>query len=224
MTKTKNIEELIKKLRYDTSSQMYGRIFDNVLQAQEQAEQQKPAVTRPNIWRIIIKSKKRRLAIAAITLIAIGIGLVALNSSSDRTEQYILKEMEEYAEAEPDVIEVHTSVDNTKGFSSLTLVCDDLDDSNCGIPVDRLSRDEACYEILAQFWHAIIVGDLTRIRQLLPIAADWDNEVLKDNLGLSDKNQLVELLEIGQPYERDAFDNRLVLVPNLFRYQRAPCP
>jgi len=40
MTRAKNIEELIQKLRYDASSQMYDRIFDNVLQAQEQSDQQ----------------------------------------------------------------------------------------------------------------------------------------------------------------------------------------
>jgi outer membrane lipoprotein-sorting protein len=83
MTKAKNIEELIKKLRYDTSSQMYDRIFDNVLQAQEQSEQQKSAATRPNIWRMIMKTKITKFAAAAVLIIAVLIGINQFGSSID---------------------------------------------------------------------------------------------------------------------------------------------
>jgi len=68
MTRAKNIEELIQKLRYDASSQVYDRIFDNVLQAQEQSEQQKPAAIQPNIWSIILWSKAGCVAAAFLII------------------------------------------------------------------------------------------------------------------------------------------------------------
>ena len=83
MAHAKNIEKLIKKLHYDTSSQMYDRIFDKVLQAQEQSRKQKSAVIRPNIGRIIMKSRISKLAAVAVIIIAVMIGVNHFGGSID---------------------------------------------------------------------------------------------------------------------------------------------
>jgi hypothetical protein len=68
MSKAKNVYELIKKLRYDASSQIYDRIFDNVLQAHEQSEHQKLAAIQPNIWRIMLWAKAGGLVAAFLII------------------------------------------------------------------------------------------------------------------------------------------------------------
>jgi len=79
MTQPENIEKLIKKLRYDAGPEMYDRIFDNVLQAQEQSKEQKSAAIQPNIWRIIMKTKIAKLGIAAVIIIAVGLTINLLD-------------------------------------------------------------------------------------------------------------------------------------------------
>jgi hypothetical protein len=74
MSKVKNIKELVKKLRYDASSQISDKIFDNILQEHKRIEQQKLTLTQPN-RRIIMKSPITKLAVAAIVIIACVIGL-----------------------------------------------------------------------------------------------------------------------------------------------------
>jgi hypothetical protein len=93
-----------------------------------------------------------------------------------------------------------------------------LNDLNYGISVEGLTRQDACREILEQFWGAIVNDDLARIRQLLPVTADWDDETLICNLGLNEEDDVVELLEIGQPCEETTSDlGPVVVVPSIIK-------
>jgi len=95
---------------------------------------------------------------------------------------------------------------------------DILNDLNYGISVEGLTRQDACREILEQFWQATINDDLARIRQLLPVIADWDDETLIHNLGLNEEDDIVELLEIGQPSDESTSDiGPVVIVPSIIK-------
>lgn len=72
-----------------------------------------------------------------------------------------------------------------------------LSDPQCGISTEGLSRDEACQEILRQFYEAVVNEDLDEIKQLCPACATWGDELLKYVvLGKSEEEKLAELVEI----------------------------
>jgi formylglycine-generating enzyme required for sulfatase activity len=83
MKTTENIERLIKKVRYKATAKAYDRVLGNFLQAFEDYKKQKRALTQPNIWRIIMKSKITKLAAAAVIIIAVLIGIHYLGGSVD---------------------------------------------------------------------------------------------------------------------------------------------
>ncbi|UCF14574.1 MAG: hypothetical protein JSW59_14260 [Phycisphaerales bacterium] len=70
-----NIEESIRKLRYKTDAETREKLLDNVLQTLDKREKQKSGVTKPDIWRTIMNAKTRKLATAAVILIAAAITL-----------------------------------------------------------------------------------------------------------------------------------------------------
>ena len=70
-----NIEESIKKLRYETDAETHEKVLGNVLQTLDKCEKQKSAVIKPDIWRTIMNTKTRKLATAAVILIAATISL-----------------------------------------------------------------------------------------------------------------------------------------------------
>ncbi len=70
-----NIEESIKKLRYETDAETHEKVLGNVLQTLDKCEKQKSGAIRPDIWRTIMNTKTRKLATAAVILIAATISL-----------------------------------------------------------------------------------------------------------------------------------------------------
>lgn len=82
MRPAENIEELIKNLRYTTSDETHGRVLGNVMQALDKRQQQETGVTTPDLWRTIMNSRMRKLAIAATILVVVLIGMHYLGSSS----------------------------------------------------------------------------------------------------------------------------------------------
>ncbi len=85
MRPAEKIERLIKKSRYKASSEAYDKALGSFLQAVDAYEKQKLALTEPNIWRIIMKSKITKLATAAVIIAAIMLGMYALTGSLDGT-------------------------------------------------------------------------------------------------------------------------------------------
>ena len=82
MRPTENIEKLIEKLRYKTSTETHDRVLGNVLQALDEKEKQKPGVIKPDIWRTIMNSKITKLATAAAIIVAVLVSFHYLGGSA----------------------------------------------------------------------------------------------------------------------------------------------
>jgi outer membrane lipoprotein-sorting protein len=82
MRPTENIEKLIKKLHYETSTETHDRVLGNVMQALDKQEKQKAGVTKPEIWRTIMNSKITKLATAAAVIVAVLVSFYYLGGSA----------------------------------------------------------------------------------------------------------------------------------------------
>ena len=71
MMPKERIEKLIKKINVTPRAQMHTRTLNDALEAQEKSKNEQSANLRPNIWRIIMKSRMTKLSAAAIVLIAV---------------------------------------------------------------------------------------------------------------------------------------------------------
>jgi hypothetical protein len=73
MRPAEKIEKLIKKSRYKACPEAYDKALGSFLQAVDAYEKQKSVKTEPNIWRIIMKSRMIKVAVAAvIALVVLG--------------------------------------------------------------------------------------------------------------------------------------------------------
>jgi len=68
MKPAEKIERLIKKSRYKASPEAYDKALGSFLQAVDAYEKQKPALTEPNMWRIIMKNRITKVAAAAVII------------------------------------------------------------------------------------------------------------------------------------------------------------
>ena len=107
-----------------------------------------------------------------------------------------------------------------EGFSPLALMFvsknGKLGDPEYGVSVEGLTKEQACEKILKEFWQAVMDDDLSQIRQLLPITVDWDDDMMKNNLGLDDEDDILELLEVGQIVHETTSDlGPVVVVPSI---------
>ncbi len=71
MRPAENIENKIKKLRYETNAESHERILDTVLQAIDKHDEQNSGTTAPAIRRTIMKNPIIKLAAAAVIIIAV---------------------------------------------------------------------------------------------------------------------------------------------------------
>lgn len=74
MRPSENIENAVKKMNFAAGAKLREQILADALKAHEQTGTQ-PAFEKPNIWRIIMKSRITRLAAAAVIVIAVVIGV-----------------------------------------------------------------------------------------------------------------------------------------------------
>ena len=73
MKPAEKIEKLIKKSRYKAGPEAYNKALGSFLQAVDAHKTQKSALTEPNIWRTIMKSRITKIAAAAvIALVVLG--------------------------------------------------------------------------------------------------------------------------------------------------------
>jgi hypothetical protein len=70
-----NMEKLIKKLRYKASAETHDRVLGNVMQVLDERQKQKAGVIKPDLWRMIMKNTFTKIAVAAVTIIAVLIGI-----------------------------------------------------------------------------------------------------------------------------------------------------
>jgi len=69
MRPTEKIESSVKKMSFSAGAELRKQILDDAIKAHEQTKTQS-ASEKPNIWRIIMKSKMTKLAAAAVIVIA----------------------------------------------------------------------------------------------------------------------------------------------------------
>lgn len=65
-----SVEKAVKRLRYKTDAETHEKILGNVMQNLTKDERQKSGTIKPEIWRTIMSTKVRKLATAAVILIA----------------------------------------------------------------------------------------------------------------------------------------------------------
>ena len=73
------VEKQIRKLQYKTTAETHENIFNNVIQAID--EKQKPGAAVPDVRRIIMKNSITKLAVAAMIIVAILVGINLLGGS-----------------------------------------------------------------------------------------------------------------------------------------------
>jgi outer membrane lipoprotein-sorting protein len=76
-----NVEKLIKKLQIDPSAEMLARTLSDTLEAQENSNKTKSALSGRSIWRTIMKSRITKLAAAAAIVVAVLISIHQLGGS-----------------------------------------------------------------------------------------------------------------------------------------------
>jgi hypothetical protein len=81
MKPAEKIERLIKKSRYKASSEAYDKALGSFLQVVDAYEKQKPALTEPNIWRIIMKSRITKITAAAVIVLAVVFSMTIFDKS-----------------------------------------------------------------------------------------------------------------------------------------------
>ena len=81
MRPEENIEKLIKSLHFKASAELHNRTLNDVLQAHEESRRTQSAKLKPNVWRIIMKSKITKLAAAAAMIVVILIGINMLKGT-----------------------------------------------------------------------------------------------------------------------------------------------
>ena len=81
MSSSDNIKKLIKNAKFDTNKKVTDHVLDDLLRQFDKSKKTKSAVSQPNTWRLIMKSKITKLAtVAAIILIAV-FGVTILDKS-----------------------------------------------------------------------------------------------------------------------------------------------
>jgi hypothetical protein len=74
MRPSEKIENAVKKMNFTVGAELRERILADALKAHEQTGTQ-PAFEKPNIWRIIMKSRITKLAAAAVIVVAVIAGV-----------------------------------------------------------------------------------------------------------------------------------------------------
>ena len=85
MTTPDDIEKFIKETALGTKTEMNEVVRNRIFQAFEKSKQAKSALTEPNMWRIIMKSRMTKLATAAVIIIAAVVLLTVLDKSTTPT-------------------------------------------------------------------------------------------------------------------------------------------
>lgn len=83
MKPEENIRRLVERSDVATGSEADERILGDALDDLEKLKQAKPAGSRPNVWRTIMKSGITKLAAAAVIIIAVLIGIHQFGGSID---------------------------------------------------------------------------------------------------------------------------------------------
>jgi outer membrane lipoprotein-sorting protein len=112
MSPSENIEKLIKKLHYETSTETHDRVFGNVMQSLDEKQKQKAGVIKPDLWRMIMKTKVTKLAAAAVIIAAVLAGIHLLGDNGANAVFASVVEQLHYARTMTYSIVTHPSVES----------------------------------------------------------------------------------------------------------------
>jgi len=112
MSPSENIEKLIRKLHYETSAETHDRVFGNVMLALEKQQKQKAGVIKPDLWRMIMKTKITKLAAAAVIIAAVLVGILQLGGNGTNAVYASVVEQLHYARTMTYSIMTHTPVES----------------------------------------------------------------------------------------------------------------
>jgi len=82
MRPAKNLEKLIENIDINTNIKVDKAVLDDVIEAFESSKNNKSATYQPDIWRIIMKSRITKLAVAAVIMIAALLAIYNIGPSS----------------------------------------------------------------------------------------------------------------------------------------------
>lgn len=102
MIPSDNIHKLIKKLNVEAGANLDDRVHGDISKALAESKQTQPALTQPNIWRIIMKNPMTKVATAAAVILIAVLGITVLDKSA--TPAYAV---EQTIEAMKDIVTVH---------------------------------------------------------------------------------------------------------------------
>lgn len=108
MKTVKDIKQLIREFRVTTSAEMDREVCEDVLAVVRKTKQTQSAGGGPSIWRIIMKNRISKLAVAAVIIIGVLIGVNHFGGSIDGASVVwadVLKEVEQLKTA---IFQVHT--------------------------------------------------------------------------------------------------------------------
>ncbi len=104
MRSRKPIEEMIRtRLNFTLDSPLRSHLLARALREQEQSQETEPALNRPAIRRMIMKSSMVKLGIAAVIIAVLGIGIVEFLGTGS-TSGVVWAEVAKKVEASPGVI------------------------------------------------------------------------------------------------------------------------
>jgi hypothetical protein len=78
-----NIEKLLNKMHFKASDETQKRILHETLKAHDKTKNEEPPQAKPVLWRIIMKSKLTKVAVAAVIIIAILVAISQFGGSID---------------------------------------------------------------------------------------------------------------------------------------------
>jgi outer membrane lipoprotein-sorting protein len=96
MSPSEKIEKLIKKLHYETSAETHDRVLGNVMQALDE-KQKAGIIIKPDLWRMIMKTKVAKLAAAAVIIAAVLVGIHQLGGKGANAVYASVVEQLQYA-------------------------------------------------------------------------------------------------------------------------------
>ncbi|MHC4574122.1 MAG: hypothetical protein ACYS76_08320 [Planctomycetota bacterium] len=81
MSDADQAEKRMKTMEFKAGAAMHERILRDVLKAHEEYKKTKSAVTQPNVWRIVMKSRITKLATVAAMILIVVLGITFLDKA-----------------------------------------------------------------------------------------------------------------------------------------------
>ena len=88
-----SIKRSIKKLNITATPDLHDRVLGSLLKTMEESTKQPSAITRPSVWRMSMKTRITKFAIAAVIVIGVLVGINQFGASIDGASVAFAKTM-----------------------------------------------------------------------------------------------------------------------------------